>query len=192
MADCPTGETRRISIGFILVRIRSDAKNLDWLPAIASIGRVEMVMADFCMKCDHPNRTLEVDLSDCSYVEVSTLIYLSQFWAAREWPGFETLLRLPKVKKVRDFKSHRTKKGFYRGQQIERFRVRKELSRAARLPRGARVVAKYSLKTYSYLNAIIGSILAARLAGTQQLTTAMVTNNTIADTNVIASTGRTP
>lgn len=82
-----------------------DAAVIDQLsiPADGTIGSVEsQVDAFFCELNEEPE-ALELDLSACDYIEVSSLIYFIAFIKGRLNRGLSTYLRIPASETVRDF-----------------------------------------------------------------------------------------
>ena len=72
------------------------------LPPSSIIGSIEGVVSALFEENDD-TRNIIIDMRECLFIEVSSLIYLVSFITAREREGLRTTIALPKSKKVRDF-----------------------------------------------------------------------------------------
>src|SRR5262245_19785900 len=71
--------------------------------ADGTIGSVETAVHEFFRHTSQEPSFLELDLSSCEYIEVSSLIYFISFIKSRLNRGLYTYVRIPVSETVRDF-----------------------------------------------------------------------------------------
>lgn len=72
-------------------------------PGHVSAATAEMALEKFARQGGAMQGSVLIDLSDCSFIEVVSLMMLLSVLVARQEEGRETVIRLPKSKRVRDY-----------------------------------------------------------------------------------------